>query len=102
MSRFAVVARVRVHEGKADEYLAAFGPLIDAANEEPGTLLYTVQRSSEDPQLFWTTEVYADANAFDAHRGTAAHQAANPVFSELIADADVIMGEPVLGKGLPS
>ena len=41
MPHVAIVARVTVKEGKADEYLAAFVPLLEQAEKEPGTLVYT-------------------------------------------------------------
>ena len=60
MSQVAIVARVTVKAGKTDEYVAALAPLLEQAEKEPGTLLYAVHRSKDDPQVFWTTEVYAD------------------------------------------
>jgi hypothetical protein len=53
-------------EGKAGQYLAALAPLLEQARKEPGTLLYAVHRSADDPQVFWTTEIYADDAAFAA------------------------------------
>ncbi len=100
MSQVAIVARVTVREGKADDYLAAFVPLLEQAEQEPGTLLFAVHRSKDDPHLFWTTEVYADEAAFAAHRASDVHAAAAPAFTELIAAADVIIGETLLAKGL--
>jgi len=100
VSHLAIVARVTVREGKADEYVAAFAPLLEQAEKEPGTLVYAVHRSKDDPHLFWTTEVYADDAAFAAHSASEAHAAASPVFTELIAAADVIVGETVMAKGL--
>ena len=100
MSHVAIVARVAVKEGKADEYLAAFAPLLEQAEKEPGTLLYAVHRSKDDPHLFWTTEVYADDDAFAAHSASEVHAAVSPVFTELIAAADVIIGETLMAKGL--
>jgi hypothetical protein len=35
MTTIAVMARVRVKHGRGDEYLAAFGPLLDEADKEP-------------------------------------------------------------------
>jgi quinol monooxygenase YgiN len=95
----AVTARVRVKEGRAADYLAAFGPLLEQAGTEPGTLLYTVQRSNDDPDVFWTSEIYADDAAFAIHGSSDVHAAAAPVFTELIDDVDVIVGEYVIGKG---
>ena len=100
MSHIAIVARVTVREGKADEYIAAFAPLLGQAEKEPGTLLYAVHRSKDDPHVFWTTEVYADDAAFAAHTASEVHAAASPVFTELIAASDVIIGETLMAKGL--
>jgi len=100
VSHVAIVARVTVKEGKADEYVAAFAPLLEQAKREPGTLLYAVHRSNDDPHVFWTTEVYADDDAFAAHRAREVHAAASPVFTELIAAADVVIGETLMAKGL--
>ncbi len=100
MSHVAIVARVTVKEGKADEYVAAFAPLLEQAKQEPGTLLYAVHRSNDDPHVFWTTEVYADDDAFAAHSASEVHAAASPVFTELIAAADVVVGETLMAKGL--
>ena len=100
MSHVAIVARVTVKEGKADEYVAAFAPLLEQAKQEPGTLLYAVHRSNDDPHVFWTTEVYADDDAFAVHRASEVHAAASPVFTELIAAADVVIGETLMAKGL--
>jgi len=96
----AIVARVTVKEGRAGEYVAAFAPLLEEARKEPGTLLYAVHRSKDDPNVFWTTEVYADAAAFQAHGASEVHATASSVFTELIASADVMIGETRLAKGL--
>jgi quinol monooxygenase YgiN len=100
VSQVAIVARVTVRDGKADAYVAAFAPLLEQAEQEPGTLLYAVHRSADNPNVFWTTEVYADDAAFAAHGASDVHAAAAPVFTELIAAADVIVGETVMAKGL--
>jgi (4S)-4-hydroxy-5-phosphonooxypentane-2,3-dione isomerase len=100
VSHVAIVARVTVKEGKAGEYIAAFAPLLEQAEKEPGTLLYAVHRSKNDPLVFWTTEVYADEEAFAVHSASEVHAAASPVFTELIAASDVIIGETVMAKGL--
>ena len=102
MSYVAIAARVTVREGRADDYVAAFAPLLEQAKKEPGTLLYALHRSKDDPHVFWTTEVYADDAAFAAHSASEVHAAASPVFTELIAAADVIIGETLMAKGLES
>jgi len=101
MAKVAVTARVRAKEGRAEELIAAFGALLEQAQEEPGTLLYTVNRSTDDPHLFWVYELYADGDAFAAHSGSGAMAAAGPVLGEILAESELIVGEPLSGKGLP-
>jgi quinol monooxygenase YgiN len=101
MPKVAVTARVKAKEGRAQELIAAFGALLEQAQEEPGTLLYAVNRSADDPHLFWVYELYTDGDAFAAHSGSDAMAAAGPVFGELIAESELIVGEPLSGKGLP-
>jgi (4S)-4-hydroxy-5-phosphonooxypentane-2,3-dione isomerase len=100
VSQVAILARITVKDGKAEQYLAALAPLLEQARKESGTLLYAVHRSTDDPDMFWTTEVYADDAALAAHRATEVHAAAAPVLTELIAGADVTIGETVMATGL--
>jgi (4S)-4-hydroxy-5-phosphonooxypentane-2,3-dione isomerase len=100
VSQVAILARVTVKEGKSEQYLAAFAPLLEQARKESGTLLYAVHRSKDDPHVFWTTESYADDAAFAAHRASELHAAVAPVFADLIAEADVVIGETLMAKGL--
>ena len=75
-------------------------PLLEQAEREPGTLLYAVQRSKDDPRVFWTTEIYADEAAFTAHSASEVHAAATPIFTELIAQSEFMVGETLMAKGL--
>ena len=100
MPYVAIVAKVSIHEGRADEYVASFAPLLEQAEREPGTLLYAVQRSKDDPRVFWTTEIYADEAAFTAHSASEVHAAATPIFTELIAQSEFMVGETLMAKGL--
>jgi autoinducer 2-degrading protein len=100
VTQVAIVARVTVKEGQTEQYIAAFAPLLEQARKEPGTLLYAIHRSKDDPQVFWTTEIYADDAAFAAHSASEVHAAAAPVFTELIAGSDVTIGETLMAKGL--
>jgi quinol monooxygenase YgiN len=100
VSHVAIVARVTVRKDRTEEYIAAVAPLLEQVEKEPGTLLYALHRSKDDPHTFWTTEVYADDDAFAAHSASKAHVAASQVFTELIAGSDVIIGETLMAKGL--
>jgi (4S)-4-hydroxy-5-phosphonooxypentane-2,3-dione isomerase len=101
MPKVAVTARVRAKDGRAEELIAAFGALLEQVQTEPGTLLYVVNRSTDDPHLFWVYELYTDDDAFAAHSGSDAMAAAGPVLREIIAESELIVGEPLSGKALP-
>jgi (4S)-4-hydroxy-5-phosphonooxypentane-2,3-dione isomerase len=102
MPKVALVSRIKVRDGKADELIAAFRPVLEQTDKEPGTLLYALHRSRDDRDLFWVCELYADEDAFAAHSRSDAMAAATPVLAGLIVDPELIIGEPVSAKGLPS
>jgi quinol monooxygenase YgiN len=100
MPQVAIVARVTVKEGRAAEYVATFASLLEQAEREPGTLIYAVNRSNDDPHVFFTLEVYADDAALAAHTSSQVHAAAATAFTELIATSDVIIRETLMAHGL--
>jgi|SRR5712692_6460418 len=100
MPKVSFLAKLRVKEGKGDELIAAFEPLFEHVGWEPGTLLYVMNRSKDDPDVFWFSEVYADNDALAAHGASDAMAKAAPTFGALIAESEMIIGEPVLAKGL--
>lgn len=102
MPKVAVLARVKAKKGEGEELIATFKPVIERAEEEPGTLLYVLHRSKDDPDLLWVCELYADDDAFAAHAGSDAMAAAAPRLGELIAESELVLGEPLSGKGLPA
>ena len=101
MPNVSLLAKVTAQEGKGDELIAAFEPLIQQVRKEPGTLLYLINRSKDDPDLFWFSELYTDEDAFAAHSGSDAMAKAVPTLGPLIAESELILGEPVLASGLP-
>jgi (4S)-4-hydroxy-5-phosphonooxypentane-2,3-dione isomerase len=100
MAKVSLLAKLRVKEGKGDDLIAAFQPLLQQVEEEPGTLLYIMNRAKDDPDVFWFSELYADDDAFAAHSGSDAMAEAAPTFGDLIAEAEMIVSEPVLAAGL--
>ena len=101
MSQVSLLARFTAKEGKGDEIVAAFEVIIDQVRNEPGTLLYVMNRAKDDPNVFWFAELYADDDAFSAHGASEAMANAMPTLGPLIAESEVVVGEPVLAKDLP-
>ena len=100
MPKVSMLARLVAQDGKGDDLVAAFEDLFRQVEDEPGTELYVLNRSSSDPNVFWFYELYADGDALAAHAGSEAMQKAATVFGPLLADSELVMGAPVRAKGI--
>jgi quinol monooxygenase YgiN len=101
----AVVARLKVQDGKADEFEAAAKEMVAAVGKaEAGrTLMYTLHRTKDDPNTFVFYEQYADEGALAAHRGTE-HMAAFGATIRGLLDGrpEIVQYEPVASLNNPS
>jgi quinol monooxygenase YgiN len=102
MPRVSLLAKFRVKDGKGEELIAAFQSLFEHVQKERGTLLYVMNRAKDDPDVFWFSELYADDDAFAAHSGSDAMANAMPTLGPLIAESELVLGDPVLAKGAPA
>jgi quinol monooxygenase YgiN len=72
----AIIAKLTVQEGKADEFKAAGAEMVAAVRaNEPGTLQYTLTQSQKVANEFFFFEIYKDADA-SAEHGKTPHMAA--------------------------
>jgi autoinducer 2-degrading protein len=53
-------------------------------DKEPGTLLYVLHRSKDDPDLFWVSELYANEDASADHSTSDAMAAATPTTARVM------------------
>ncbi len=65
-----VTAKVKLQSGKADEFIAAVREMQAKVVEDPGAVLYTLHRSTSDPDEFLFYEQYEDEEAFAYHLST--------------------------------
>jgi quinol monooxygenase YgiN len=100
VAKVSMLARLKVHEGKGDELIAAFGSIFDQVENEPGTELYALNRAKDDPDSFWFYELYTDVDALGAHGSSEVMANAAAAFGPLIAESELVLGEPVRAKGL--
>lgn len=75
MARIAFVTRIVAKSGKGEELKALNEAVCAESRNEPGTLVYVMSRSTENPDEFWYFDVYADKAAFDAHCASGAYKA---------------------------
>jgi len=66
-----ILAQFRINEGKEAEAEAAIKEMINAVEKnEPGALIYAMNRGKEDPLEVTVFEVYKDSEAHKAHSGS--------------------------------
>lgn len=52
---------------QAEAVAALLADLVDAVRTEPGNIVFDAHRKTENPDVFFVYEVYADREAFDVH-----------------------------------
>ena len=65
-----LIAKLKIQEGRIDEALELFKGLVEDVKTEAGTLSYTVNKDTADPNLIVVVERYRDAAALTAHSST--------------------------------
>jgi quinol monooxygenase YgiN len=87
MSQIVLIAKITTQPGKRPEAVAAFQPLLDHAETEPGTLTYRLHEDANDADALWMYEVYADQAGLDAHRASDTMKTAGRALGQLLAGA---------------
>lgn len=100
MPNIAMFATLQVKEGRADEFLARLDQLMQSVEDEPGTLVYTVNQAQKNPDTIWFYEVYEDAEALQVHGVRTESVIAELLDEFLAARPELIMATPVMAKGL--
>jgi quinol monooxygenase YgiN len=87
MSVISVVAKIKVKEGRMDEFMDLVSELMEGVAEEEGCLLYTANTVKEDPNLVVFMERYRDKEALGVHGQT-------PHFTEFFSKAGELLDGP--------
>ncbi|MCD8185949.1 MAG: antibiotic biosynthesis monooxygenase [Rikenellaceae bacterium] len=74
MKKRIVIAKIQVKKEKQEEFLALAQPLVESSLAEPGNLIYSLYRETDDPTRFLVYEEYADQEAFEKHDQSAHFQ----------------------------
>jgi quinol monooxygenase YgiN len=62
-----VFGNLRAVDGRVDELLANFAPVVGRNRTEIGNIIFDVHQSSEDPDLVMCHEVWESQEDFDRH-----------------------------------
>jgi quinol monooxygenase YgiN len=90
---YAVCVELQVKPGQ----LEAFLPLMKAnaaasMADEPGCVQFDVVQSEQDDHLILLYELYTDADAFQAHLGTAHFKSFDAAVADMLSDKSVHTG----------
>jgi quinol monooxygenase YgiN len=101
MAKMAVVAKLVAKEGMGDDMAKALGKMVEAVENEPGTEVYVMHRSAQEPDAIWFYELYTDAAANGAHSSSDAMKQMITDLADLIGGRpEITLLEPVAGKGI--
>jgi autoinducer 2-degrading protein len=66
---YILMVRLKVKQDRIDDFIkASIGDSEGSVRNEPGCRRFDIIQDAEDPALFAFTEVYNDADAFEAHK----------------------------------
>jgi quinol monooxygenase YgiN len=81
-----VVAKFKVKEGKADEVIKLFEEIVPHVRQEEGTLFYTLNRDTANPNILIVMERYRDKDALRVHSKTPHFLAMFPKIGPLLEE----------------
>lgn len=102
VTRIAYLGRLTARAGKRKDLLMALNGLVDATQDEAGTLVYAVHASLDDENDVWIYELYENAEAEEAHHTSETLRAVGPTLEALIdGRVEITRLEPTGVKGVP-
>jgi quinol monooxygenase YgiN len=102
MPKVAVIAKLTAAEGKRDDLQAALADMgMRNVAGEPGTLIYSLNTDTRDPNVLWFFELYEDGDALAAHGGSEGMKELGKAIGSLVgAKTEIHVLDPVAAKGL--
>jgi quinol monooxygenase YgiN len=100
MADIGVIAKITAREGTRADLAAALQGALDAAESEPGTLMYLLLEDAVDANVLWMYEMYQDQASLDSHMGSDAFKALGPAIGPFLAGRpELTFCKPLGGKG---
>ena len=85
MSRPAFITKIVAKPGKREELKKLNESVCVESKQEPGTLVYVMSQSSENPDEFWYFDCYADQKAFEVHCASAPFKHMTASLGDIVA-----------------
>jgi quinol monooxygenase YgiN len=93
--KFACLVRARAHPGRGDDLIAGYEAVRAQVSGEDATELYMLNRSVDDPDVFFCFEIFASRDDFDTHRAKARSGSHLDALNDATAEREFVWGVPV-------
>ena len=101
MPKHAIFAKFTAQPGKGEELVEALSPMFDTVPGEPGTEVYVLHTSPNEPDVVWFYEIYTDDASFKSHGGSDAFKGVMAKAGPLLSGRpEVTFGSPLNAKGV--
>lgn len=102
MAKPVIIAKITAAEGKRDQVIAAFQPMLEHVRQaEGGTEVYVLHTDDKHADVVWFYELYRDGDAVATHSGSDVMAAVGKQLGGLLAGRPEISRlTPLAGKGL--
>jgi autoinducer 2-degrading protein len=88
MGEYTLLFRMRIHEGKVDQFLRVMREITEKTVQEPGNIVFELRRDPRQPNTFIGFHSYVDKAAFDLHYNADYHLGNGPLLREAIAEIE--------------
>lgn len=89
MSRPAFITKIVAKPGCREALKKLNESVCAESKKEPGTLVYVMSQSSENPDEFWYFDCYADQKAFELHCASAPFKHMTASLEGIVAEVQV-------------
>ena len=89
MSRPAFITKIVAKPGCREALKKLSESVCAESKKEPGTLVYVMSQSSENPDEFWYFDCYADQKAFELHCASAPFKHMTASLEGIVAEVQV-------------
>lgn len=89
MSRPAFITKIVARPGQREALKQLNESVCIESKKEPGTLVYVMSQSSENPDEFWYFDCYADQKAFELHCASAPFKHMSASLADIVAEVQV-------------
>jgi quinol monooxygenase YgiN len=100
VDKVTVLYKVVAKPGRGDDVVALYEEWWATFEAEPGTEQYVLNRSLDDSDVLWCTEMFTNRAVLEEHRAAARNSPYVSKLQELVDSAESFIGTPLKAIGV--